>query len=282
MRHNTAVLFMTHQWNRLMRLKWERLRTEIEAVADVWILMPRSHAVHQMLADLPDVQSRLAVFDQESLPAFLGYPYSFHDAISPGSIHFPLIAFFRERAEYDHCFLIENDVEFSGHWGHLVTETLVRAPDFASLHFFSYDEKPHWFWWPRYRPGAQDLAWGRSRSNLRRSFNPVYCLSRRAAMLIDEAHRSGWRGHQEMILATISSRHGCRLVDLGADCGFCVGREQNHGPGILPEDVSTVRWRPEVTVPEFIRRSTGRTLFHPIKQAWFFDGTGVVDVAETR
>jgi hypothetical protein len=279
MKPRAAVLFMTHVWDRLMRLKFERLRSEIGDLAQVYVLIQKSDQIEHLRGENHDIVRSAIMFDVDALPAQLGYPYQFLNSLVPGSAHFPLLAFFKAAKACDHCFLIEHDVEFSGNWRDLIAETLDARPDFASLHFFSFEDRPDWEWWATTEPGEADRAWASDQRNLRRSFNPVYCLSRRAADLIDAAHRAGWRAHNEILLATICSHHGCKIVDLQELGGFCVGYEQNHRPGMDVADVATVRWRPWVSIKEFFERSTGRTLFHPVKGQWFFDGSRVVSLA---
>lgn len=276
MEARTAVLFLTHHWNDIIRLKFERLRSEIGSVADVFILMQKSEAAERAQAEGGSTRRALALFDASALPGELGYAYAFADAILPGSVHFTVMAFSR-RNVYDHYFLIEYDVDFSGNWRDFIATVLKASPDFASLHFFTPRQKPDWGWWRVYRPADRDRGWALDEGNLLRSFNPVYCLSRHAAQLIDAAHRDGWHGHHELILATVLSHRGCRVVDLARLDDFCIGSEQD--PDASRDALSTVRWRPDVTQAEFLSRSTGRTLFHPVKDSWCFDGRGVISIA---
>lgn len=276
-KRSTVVLFMTHKWDALHRLRFERLQREIGDFADVVILMQKSDISDAVVAECHGLNRPIVVFDTAMLPRRLGYPYAFDGAFVPGSLHFALLAF-AQRVHYEYYLLIENDVDFSGNWGDMVTSVVAAAPDFASLHFHTAEQKPDWGWWELYRPGQSDADWGHDRANLRRSFNPVYCLSRHAVELLHAAHRDGWIGHQEMILPTILAHRGCKLLDLGGADGFCTGREQDARLARSANDVSTVRFRPNVTPEEFLSRSTGRTLFHPVKDAWYFDGTQIVSV----
>jgi hypothetical protein len=267
-----AVLLLTHRWDRFVQLKFERLRAEIGDLADVALLLQRSDGL-EALGQTPDRSAW--IFDPAQLPRQLGFPFMNGRSVVPGSTHFPVMAFARQAPRYAHYLVIEFDVEFSGNWRDLAAAVAVAAPDFASLHFRTHDEIPAWYWWPYCRPAEADQDWAGDRRNLIKSFNPIYCLSRRALDLLEAAHRSGWSGHYELLLATILSRRGCRIFDL-AELGFCAGREQNARPDLPDGELSTVRWRPDVTSEEFDRRSTGQTLFHPVKGGWLYDGSRIV------
>ncbi len=278
MTQRTAVLFMTHRWDHVMRLRFRRMQAEIGDRADVLILMQKSAVVAQAAADDPGVASAIYEFDADLLPEKLGYRYAFLDRIAPGSIHFPFLEFFRARPQYEHCFLIENDVEFSGNWGDFVSTTLASQPDFASFHFRPHAQISDWEWWRYLKPSPADSGWASDTANLWRSFNAIYCMSRRAADLVDTAHRSGWRCHQEAMLLTICLNNGCKTVDLAVASDFCVAKVPEGQRRMSVEFYPTVRFRPSVTKQEFHLRSTGHTLFHPVKGEWYFDGSRLVEL----
>ena len=275
MTHRVALLFLTHRWDDVLRHRFERIVREAGETADVFLLIRKCDETGQALAKFPPRAGKLAGFDQEHLAQKLGFPTMKPDALVPGSTHFPIMAFHRQLPDYIHYFAVEFDVEFTGNWGALVRDVTGQAPDFASMHFHTPDEKPDWRWWDHCHPAQADCDWASDRANLRRSFNPVYCLSNSAIEQLDQAHRDGWKGHYEVLLATILTQRGGKIVDLG---DYCIGEEQNPKPGKPVDTISTFRWRPNVSQRELLRRSTGKTLFHPVKDAWFFDGERIVDL----
>jgi len=274
----TAVLFLTHQWDETKRRRLSRLQAEIGGQADVYLLAQKSAAIKDALGKYAPPTDHTVLFDAPKLPRQLGYPFAFSNALCPGSAHFTLLALSQKR-KYSHYFLVEHDVEFSGDWGNLLQTIVAAGPDFATFHVNDYEQRPDWPWW-FFRPGRADRDWAGEKTNLRRSFNPLSCLSHQATEIIHEAHRDGWQGHYEMLLATVLTRRGCKVMDM-ADMGrFCVGREQDMRPHMPNETLSTMRWRPEITKQEFLARSTESTVFHPVKAPWYFDGSRIVTIGE--
>ncbi|MCB2078459.1 MAG: hypothetical protein KDE55_12275 [Novosphingobium sp.] len=283
-KHRSAVLFMTHEWGPIHRLRFERLRREVAGIADAFILMQKSQAVEDVVRDGDPFRRARAVFDARALPRQLGYPYAFNAKMMPGSVHYPIIGFSLS-SDYDFFLLVEYDVEFSGNWGEFVSATVASSPDFASLHFGDYAATPDWRWWRYFRAADADRAWSADTANLKRSFNPVFGISRRALDTIHAAHKSGWLGHHEMLLPTLVDRQGLQVTDLGQAGRFCTNASE--APA---RRRSTVRWKPPVKAEEFLARSTGETLFHPVKDPWYFDGrairmarptTGIADTDRT-
>lgn len=271
MTDRTAVLLLSHTWTRLVRAKLERLRREIGEAAEVIALLQSSEETRRKYIAKPVPGRGTVLFEPAALPGFLGFPFFQGSSIVPGSAHYPLLAFARTRPDIARFFVIEQDVEFSGNWGDFVATVTAASPDFASSHLRGFDEDPTWLWWRSLRPPPGHSRAQRDRSELRRTFNPVYCISRRAIDTLEQAHTEGWRGHFEVLMATILTHRGCRVADLAQLGGFYVGKEQ-FLPAGTRGDLSTMRWRPSVNPQEFLARSTGHTLFHPVKDSWYYDG----------
>lgn len=274
-----AVLFLSHVWNRVAWSRFERLRREIGERAEVFLALDKSGGVGPALRRLRVPHGSLLLFDANSLEERLGYACFKPGKIVPGSGHYPALAFVRLRSDVERVVMVEYDVEFAGHWGDFLDAVLASGPDFASLHFRTYADRPEFHFWPSVEPSDADREWASDTANLRRSFNPVYVVSREALGLIDRAHKAGWHAHYEILLATILARENARLVDL-AELGFCLGTVQDPLPDVSDDERATVRWRPPVGTDEFERRSTGATLFHPVKDPWFYDGARIVRVAD--
>lgn len=281
MSHRTAVLLLTHVWTPVVLARFERLRREIGERADVFLLRQGSVAAFRAMADVSPVAPATIMFDRDRLESLLGYPYYRAGRIVPGSTHFPVLAIARCKPAYSHFMVIEFDVEFSGDWGALFDRVVKSGTDFAATHFRTFAFKPEWPFWLHTRPAEADRDWAMDTRNLRRSFNPIYLLSRKAIDLVEAAHRGGWRAHNEILFATILSHHGCEIVDL-AESGLCIGHEQDPLPDEPVTALSTMRWRPSVTSEEFEARSTGDTLFHPVKESWIYDGSRVVEFTDSQ
>lgn len=277
MKSEIVVLLLTHRWDLWIRRKLERLRAEIGDLADVVLLMQKSDATSSAIADSSDTGAAVSEFAPRQLTRDLDIPFLNGKSLVPGSTHFPVLDFARRAPHYRYFFLIEFDVDFSGNWRELVEEVAGASPDLATCHVRTFDQSPRWYWWRSFRPSEADRDWADDRGNLIKSFNPIYCISRRGIDWVEAAHRSGWVGHYEILFATIIKRHGGRILDL-ADEGFCAGREQDPLRFLTEARRSTMRWRPEVTPIEFSRRARGRTLFHPVKQDWYFDGSRIVSL----
>lgn len=275
MAERTAVLFLTHRWNGLMFLKFERLRLEVGDRADVFLALQESGEALAALERFPVAEERCMPFDANGLAAELGYRLFAEDRLVPGSTHYPVLAFARRMPAYDRFVLIEFDVDFTGAWGELLDALAASPCDFVPLHLRSHASDPGFYFWPTMEPAAADREWAADPANLWRSFNPIYMITREALGPVEAAHRRGWHAHYEILLATILMREGRAIGSLGE---FCIGDEQDPLPGVPVEQLATVRWRPEVTREEIRERSTGRTLFHPVKGPWCFDGSRIVTV----
>lgn len=275
----TAVLFLTHFWVPFLHAKFVRLRREIGDRADVFVLIQESEEARQALALWPPPGRASLGFPAEQLQEALGYPFFEGDSIVPGSAHFPVMAFAGLRHAYHRFLVVERDVDYSGNWGELLDEIQQSGADFASSHLRSHAQDPEWFFWPTMQPSADDREWASDPANLKCTFNPLYFITRRGLALVHAAHRRGWKAHFECLIPTILAHHGCRIIDLAHEEHFGVGKQQPWQDEAMAVELSTMRWRPHVTAREFLDRSTGRTLFHPIKGRWFYDGSQIVRFA---
>lgn len=272
----TAILYLTHRWEPVHARRFGRLREETRTLGDSFVLMQSSarDAAHEAAG-----MAFLSVFDPAALPAALGYPYLTKRGIVPGCTHYPLIDFARKH-EYDHYWLIENDVEFSGNWSRLIGACARDQADLVAAHVMRHEADPAWIWWryiaaPRQRP--LDV------SRLLRAFFPVYRISRKALLHVDRMHRAGWRGHYEALVPTLLSAAGMSVRDFRQFGQFYLGSRQDpphmHG---RPDQLSTLRWRPPVTRDEFTHRFSDNVIFHPVKQAWTFNGESIDHVGMNR
>lgn len=269
-----AVIYQAHQWSAVHALRYERLRRESGELADCFILF---HAP----ANDPQLRSAVAehadvrFFSTEALQRELGYPLYSDKGIVPGSAHFPLLEFSRGQ-QYDRYWLIESDVEFSGHWGDLIRRMDAASAHLIACHVKTYAQSPRLPWWPALMaPDPVPIVTGQD--DWRRfGFLPVARFSALALRTIDQAHQQGWRGHAEVLIPSVLRLAGLEIADFNhygalyrsSERTYSTTNERTHQPG-------SMRWRPAISLNEFARHLAPDTLYHPIKAAWTYGPEGV-------
>jgi hypothetical protein len=277
----TAVVFLAHSWTDTHRRRFERLSRETAGVADCYVLYQtaeQANAGHERgpLEAVP--RGRIHTFGARDLPLRLGYPYLTRRGVIPGCPHYALIDFARTH-RYARYISVEHDVEFTGDWSVLVGACSSVATGLVAAHLRWYRDAPHWGWWRSLRPPPNETV---SVAELVRAFLPVYCISHEALMAVDTLQRMQWRGHFEALLPTLVSRSGFGILDLNLLHPFCAGTEQEPQPAGSTKVLSTLRWRPPVSVQEFEERFRPNLIFHPIKEDWHYDGVRVIGVHDGR
>lgn len=281
MNSKTAILFLTHHWDPVHARRFDRIKQETLALGECFLLFQSSlpSPVLDESYTPTETARSLHVFDPASLPSRLGYGYLTRKGIVPGCTHFPLLDFAREHS-YEAYWIIENDVEFSGNWGDLIAACSEDRADLVAAHVMPYKNDPGWIWWqylasPLHRPLNPD--------KLLRAFFPVYRISRTGLQQIDRMHRAGWRGHYEALLPTLLNAAGMTIADFQQFGEFYLGTRQDPPHALADlEQLSTLRWRPQVTFEEFARRFAENVIFHPVKQAWTFNGKKVEHLADVK
>ncbi len=269
-----AILYLTHQWGPVHVRRYRRLQEETRTVADCFVLFQAAGGETERKF-APDC--KVHAFDPAALPATLGYPYLTKRGIVPGCPHYPLVDFCRQHS-YPYYWLIENDVEFSGNWNRLVSACAQDPADLVAAHVVPHEADPGWIWWrslaaPQRRP--LDPA------KLLRAFFPVYRISRQGLSYIDCMLQSGWRGHYEALIPTLLGAAGMSIRDIQHFGPLYLGTRQDPPHEVQHLDqLSTLRWRPPVSREEFVRRFRSDVIFHPIKQAWTFNGNTVDDLGK--
>lgn len=274
MRQSCAVIFQAHAWSAVHALRYERMRREAGELADC-------HLLFQAPAHDPALRSAIAAhpgarfFATEALQQALGYSWFSDKGIVPGSAHFPLLEFSRSQA-YDHYWLVESDVEFSGHWGELIQRMNAAGADLIASHVKTYAQAPNNPWWPRLAAPAQVPTVTAPDDWRTFAFLPVARFSARALRTIDQAHQQGWRGHAEVLIPSVLRQAGLEIADLN-DYGPLY-RHPDRNPqktGERPHRMASLRWRPAISLNEFARQLAPDTLYHPIKAAWTYGPEGV-------
>jgi glycosyltransferase involved in cell wall biosynthesis len=253
------------------------LSRETTGIADCYVLFQSTY--NDALDRQPtDDVGAVHVFRAPELPDRLGYGYLTPKGIVPGCTHFPVIDFAKTHS-YKHYWLIEGDVEFSGDWADLLQSGDAVEAGLLAAHVRRYSETPNWYWWTSLKmPSPANVAIPDQTGEPLKAFLCVYRISYDALQLIDRLHRSGWIGHSEVLLPTAIFNAGLGVVDMISLNSFYQGREQ--GPATDADKLSTVRWRPEVSLFEFTAKFSAHTIYHPVKDEWTFDGTNIL-VART-
>ncbi|MFN3232001.1 MAG: hypothetical protein ACE363_07545 [Alphaproteobacteria bacterium] len=258
-----------------MRLHADLVR-DAEGICDVRILADNTRGVFAGLLD----DERVHVFDVGDIHA-LNYPgkedlllettrdqadrdHAYFNFM-PGNVHLPPIVFFKKNPHYDHYWVVEYDVCYTGSWGaffghfaasdaDLLGTTLVRRTDF-----------PDWHQWDGVDIHDESIA----ERDYVRGFYPVCRFSRRALEQLDGDLRRGVKGHQEALLATLLLAAGQKIEDIGDDGEFVSatnrGRFYRNNPAREWLTPGTFTYRP-------VRERAGREpdmLWHPVKPSPF-------------
>jgi hypothetical protein len=273
MMQRSAVLYLVHAWRPVHALRFGRLRRQAAGIADCYVLY--QSATGEVPDGLRDAAAgALSVFQVAELPDRLGYPYLTPNGLVPGCTHYPVIDFSR-RHEYSHYWLIEDDVEFSGNWATLLRAGSATKAGLLASHVQRHRDATDWVWWSSLRaPLPADFALPSRTGQLRKAFLPVCRISFAALRLMDRLHRLGCEGHCEVLLPTAVFNEGLGVVDLNTLKGLYRGGEQDPVADVAV--LSSLRWRPEVSLAEFAHTFAADTIYHPVKDDWAFDGSNVV------
>lgn len=271
---DTVVLFLTHKWSKSIGYRFSRLRRELSPLVDCFVLLQSDggEVLSSWTAFLGALGApeALVPFAADELPGELGLRF-YGDRRILGNTHFPLLRFARS-GRYRHYWQVESDVDYRGNWLSFFSAYRECETHLIASHIFRFHDWPTWpLWTTLGAPQGVELVPG----EMYKAFFPLFRISTEAIGAVEQAHRSGWQGHFEVLIPTTLKRAGLRIHDLNEISRCYVGASQNPC-AILPLQ-STLRWRPVVSVGEFAQRSTGPLIFHPIKGNWCFDGEKVVE-----
>ena len=250
-----AFLLLTHRYDRRIAAEHRKLERAARGLGDAQLLFHAGRRAPEV--PLPPGSYRIT---DESLRA-LGYPMLYDGRVVPGSVHFPLLRFFRDFPHYAHYWLIEYDVRFTGDWRILFRHFGEDDDDLLTCHIRSHADEPSWLWWRLQHP-TQNIALARRL----RCFNPIFRVSARGLAHIDRMHRSGWRGHNEVLFPTLLRRRGFAIRDMGGIGRFVAEGDRNRfylerslaDPAL---ERGSLRYRPVYRRPGRHRNK----LYHPVK-----------------
>ena len=137
----------------------------------------------------------------------------------PGNCDLITILFRKLQPQFQHYWVIEDDVEYTGDPAHLFDDLGKRKGDLLGAHLSpGYDE---WAYTKgRRTPGCDpDDTW--------LMFFPFYRVSAEALDIIDTYYHKGWDGHHENMWATMLIHAGRTVVDIGGQGDYVAEDDRN-------------------------------------------------------
>ena len=253
--HGTVVLFLSHEISDVTCSAYRHLRaTSGPGIEVCWLL-----DIASGIAPPAEFQAETQTYDSRGF-ADMGFA-TFGQKMLPGHCHFPVLDFYLRNPRITNLWVVEYDVRFTGRWSDFFGLMAGSDADLLACHIRTPDQEPGWCWW-----GSLCEPVGSLPLEVRplRAFLVIARFSARALDTVIASHRSGWRGHQEVIIPTLVSRAGLRIADINDVARDARGRavytSVNDPLGLL-EELGTLRYRP-------IRSRPGiwpGMLYHPVK-----------------
>lgn len=257
--NKVAVLFVSHIINDDIVARYEKLRHELPPNHELfWAFDAEGGDKAQALAYSNQVQ--FFFFDSAMLNA-LGYTAITYTMI--GSLNFVMQRFGLDHPEYDYYWIVEYDVMFTGSWYDFFASIEGIKNDLISSHIERRTSRnADWRWW-------HPVVWKDeviSPIHCIKSFNPIYRLSARALLFMDEYLKKGNSGHYEMLMPTALFNHGYTVGDIGGHGEFVLPKFRNrYYISDTGTNNGTMRYRP-VYDREYIQSIENKgLLFHPLK-----------------
>jgi hypothetical protein len=253
-----AFLILTNNPSKEIIDLYEDIKKSTSGIGDTFILFHTTSDIPESIKNTNHWS-----FSDISLSNFPIIPLS--ETYLPVNTHFPLIDFYFSNRDYDYYWIIEDDVRFSGKWGHFFNGFLPTKKnyDFISSYVKPYEQEPNWYWWDSLRHPYIKLP----NYILLRSFNPIYRISKSGLEYIYQLlSTEKWEGHHEVLLPSLLNLEGFSLSDFGGDGPFVQKGDKNRSytetfldhNGALNH--GTMRFRPVIdTLAE------KNKLYHPVK-----------------
>ena len=191
----------------------------------------------------------------------------------PGNCDLIPILFWKSHPQYQHVWVMEDDVEYTGDPAELFADLAGKDEDLLATHVAPCVDD--WVYAQSFRSPGTDL--GADAKWL--TFFPFYRVSYHALDTIDRRYLEGWDGHHEMTWPTILRSAECSILDIGGQ-GAHVSEEninrhyigvpgsafEKHGSfgtmhiRLRPGKQKNVLWHPVKTPKAWVRQKTKRTL----------------------
>lgn len=221
-----AAVFLTHHWSPSIAQHYDRLLRETAGLLDVFLVFNIADrgaeappgvdpsAIVLSFADSADLfPSRHA----EYLEKQSHDPWGYIDLAWMPALCHPRLA------GYDRCWVLEYDVDFSGHWADFFRPAVGFGGDLLAAMIRPRSEHPTWENWVTFRQPAGAPA------DALICFGPIIRLSRRLITAYGAALKDpGWRGHFEALLPSVAQAAGLDVADVGGEGRFTPAGRQGH------------------------------------------------------
>jgi hypothetical protein len=278
----TILLFQTHELDRGLERAFRRLVREAPAHFDCRILMhlPPGKPAPARLARVPHHlvrtnEVRALPYPAKNAPQdWTGRPWEMW-----GGGHCDLIPLhFLRDAEFDHAWIMEYDVAFTGHWGRFFAAFADSQADLLAACVRVREEDPHWVCWPSLQGGQvpPEAAAG--------ALLPLWRVSRRLVREIDDAYQAGFNGHLEASWASLAHARGMVLEDFGGEGRFVRAGNWRRFYTASPTTAAQFYHAPGTFFAKPAMYRPGRrrdTLWHPVKP-WRWKAEIAAGVKEWR
>ena len=194
----TAIGFVTHLFSASVRERYLKLKSELSEI-DTFIVAEQGTPIPE------EFHGETVFFSfeelRESVPRILG------TTLIPGNCHLTMLAFSRGRPGYEFYWQIEYDVVFRGSWKTFFDAWKGDESDLLAAHLRSEGEEPEWTWW-------DSMVIPTSVSKCR-AFLPIYRISSRGLIVLNERVQHGWSGHFEALIPSALKHASLTTNDLG-------------------------------------------------------------------
>lgn len=252
---NTAVLFVTHIHNEEIERQINKLQTEAEEYASVYVV----YQADKVKLSLPE-PVKLHAFTIQQLNR-LGYR-SWGCTILDGNFHFVLLDFYRQHPNFDYYWMVEYDVRFNGNWKTFFSFFQDKDEDFLAAHIETKEDNPNWKRWQEIELKNIPL----NDTTLLKSFNPICRFSNRAFALLHSRCLLGDRGHNELLMPTLFKHFKLKIADFGGNGRYIYTEHPNlfyiYDTEDDAEDKCTLRCQPNQCVSTM---KYPDMIYHPIK-----------------
>jgi hypothetical protein len=256
--HRQVVLYLTHFIDEHVLAEFARLRAEAGTLADVVLLFNTGDR-----DDVPDAVRALPHhITVESELSLYPFPNKYSMSFYPNNIDLPPIDFRMTHDGYDHYWVVEHDVRYTGDWKALIQDFAASPADLLCTNLFGYHVNETWHErYPAHPPEGESV----DDEERLRGFFPIYRMSARAFDVLIEAYRKGWWGLYEAVVPLVLARAGCVLEDIGGAGAFVAPRNRNKyylsTHRTLSMAPGTFTYRPVLLAPG----NRANTLWHPVK-----------------
>lgn len=251
-----TILFMSHFVNDILVERYQKLVNEAPSDYDVyWMLQYENNSEEK----LPD-NIKFETFTLKNIDDLGYYIYGNH---LYHNVNFIPQLFYNRHPEYEYYWNIEYDVIYTGDWSIILKSFEKSNSDMIACHVEKYSEKnADWSWWRDFDLNEQRFR----KQDCLKSFNPIYRMSNRAFVYLDQQFKIANPAYFETTIPTLLYNNNFILEDFGGTGEF-VHKNNYNRFYIQGADVNngTMRFLPRFLDEEISYLGTKNILFHPVK-----------------